>query len=924
MYKFYKQTFLTITLFLIGLSANAQFQFDWVEIMNGSLNTSTNGFTGGYSVTTDTNRNVYVTGGFKGTYDFDSDSSSIITKISNGSEDIFIQKFNAEGDLIWIKTIGGTGEDFGLDIKIDAHGNVYIIGYFAGTVDFNPGPNFNNLITNGGIDIFILKLNNNGDFVWVKQMGGIGNDVGKSLTIDNQGFIYSTGHFRDVVDFNPSSVVVNNLTANGASNFTDFFIQKIDTSGIFYWVKGIGGANHDGSRSITHDNQGNIYVTGTFAHTVDFNPGVGTAILTGLPLNPNVFVLKMTNAGNFVWARDFGHTGYDYGNDIEVDAMGNVYTVGTYSGTVDFDSSPATFYLSSQSSSDVFIHKLDVNGNFEWVRTFGGNSTSTVTGIGIDSKNNIYSIGEFISTINFSQWENQANTLTSQNGNVYIHRITSDGDFDWVKSYGSVVVRGMSLDEDGSIYSTGYIAKYVPNSIDMGLDTVSSPVSVIPYTGNIFVHKIKSIINDYGISSLNYNACSNLNVFQGFVTNYGNNNIDTLVVNWSINDTMQTPIIIENTLDYSDSLLVNLEYSYIVGQTYTVKAWTSFPSVQDTINYNDTMITTLVIPVSNPTFMINQSHSICQGDTLHVAGTIHTTSGFYSDTLTDFYGCYVVMNSTLTVDSVYSIVQNVSSCQNEGLWIGNNYYDYSGVFVDTLTTNKGCDSIVTTNLQILPLDTTYIFDTICSMDTYVFNGQILSYTGIYNDTLSNINSCDSIILLELFVRFPVLLLNTVIVDLDSVGFGSIDITPFNGGGSSIQFQYTWSTGDTTQDVSNLTTQGYYYLTITDQHSCEHEFTFYLGTVSTNVTINNKNIVISLYPNPAEHDANVTLQLEGEPLGKLSYDIVDIRGRIMETSVINYTQNLQKFQIRMPKMTGMYYLRLYQENELLETIPIILK
>ena len=122
------------------------------------------------SISSDAIGNIYTTGYFAGTVDFDPGNG--ITTLDPTGADIFVHKMDSSGNFIWARSFGGIGEDRGLSLKVDDLGNVYTTGAFNGTADFDPSTGTANLTSNGFQDAFVSKLNANGDFVWVKQMGG--------------------------------------------------------------------------------------------------------------------------------------------------------------------------------------------------------------------------------------------------------------------------------------------------------------------------------------------------------------------------------------------------------------------------------------------------------------------------------------------------------------------------------------------------------------------------------------------------------------------------------------------------------------------------------------------------------------------------------------------------------------------------------
>ena len=335
----------------------------WAGAMGGSS------FDAGNSITTDDQHNVYVTGNFSGTADFDFGSGTSIA-ISNGSDDIFIQKLDFAGNLIWAKTIGGTGIDVGADIKLDTSGNIYILGYFKNTVDFNPGIGIQNLttFTNSKTDLFILKLDIAGNFIWVKQFGGTGNTVSVSMAIDHFSNLYITGNFSGTSDMNPGTGV-SNITSQGNN---DVFVQKLDSNGNFIWVRNFGSVLADYGNRLMVDLIGNVFIIGNFQGTVDFNPGISVYNLISNG-GSDIFIQKLDSNGIFLWAKKFGSTSSsEFNKNCTLDSLSNIYITGFFSGTVDFDPGSGISNQTSNGTEDVFIQKLDSSGNFQWVNILGG------------------------------------------------------------------------------------------------------------------------------------------------------------------------------------------------------------------------------------------------------------------------------------------------------------------------------------------------------------------------------------------------------------------------------------------------------------------------------------------------------------------------------------------------------------------------
>jgi len=182
----------------------------------------------------------------------------------------------------------GTGYDQGNSIFLDLLGNVYSTGMFQGTCDFDPGVGTFTLTSIGGWDSYVSKLDASGNFIWAKQLGGISNDYGYSLTVDTVGNVYTTGTFKNTVDFDPG---VGTFSMASVGN-SDIFISKLNSSGNFVWAIQIGDTSVDIANSIAVDVSGNVYSTGSFKYKPDFDPGPGTFTLTAFG-NTDGFIHKI-------------------------------------------------------------------------------------------------------------------------------------------------------------------------------------------------------------------------------------------------------------------------------------------------------------------------------------------------------------------------------------------------------------------------------------------------------------------------------------------------------------------------------------------------------------------------------------------------------------------------------------------------------
>ena len=224
------------------------------------------------SIAIDESGNVYSTGYFNNEVSFEPGNNSF-NKQSNGGNDIFISKKDKNGNLLWVKSIGGAYSDYASQIKIDKSNNIILAGYFQDTVNFDPGSTTANLYGNSSTDMFIAKYSADGDYIWSKSIGGEYDDQIASIAIDESGNIYSTGTFYGSVDFDPG---ITNYTLSSSYNESynqNLFISKLDAGGKFVWAKTLSNSNTSNAGvSVTLDKSSNFYLSGLFYDTADMDP----------------------------------------------------------------------------------------------------------------------------------------------------------------------------------------------------------------------------------------------------------------------------------------------------------------------------------------------------------------------------------------------------------------------------------------------------------------------------------------------------------------------------------------------------------------------------------------------------------------------------------------------------------------------------
>ncbi len=413
-------------------------------------------------VTTDSAGNVYTTGTFSGTVDFDPGSGVTNLTSPSGTTGMFVTKVNSNGVLIWARGLlvgGGFGSVNPASIAVDSAGNVLTTGAFSATVDFDPGVGVTNISSSLDIDAFVSKLDSSGNFVWAKSVGGGGPSVqmdrGTGIAVDSTGNVYTAGFFTGTADFDPGSGTTQLVSAG----LNDVFVWKLNSAGIFQWARRMGGGGGDSSTGIAVDAFGNVHTTGYFYGTADFDPGSGVRELTsnGNVVN-DVFVSKLSSSGAYLWARRLGGSGSDSGNSIAVDALGNVYTAGAFKGTADFDPGAGVNNLASAGGDDVFVSKLDSSGNHVWARRIGGSENDSPTDIALDSAGNAHITGRFLGTADFDPGVGISSLTSAGGSDVFIMNLDASGNHVWARGFGgngADVADGIALDFAGNSHVAG-------------------------------------------------------------------------------------------------------------------------------------------------------------------------------------------------------------------------------------------------------------------------------------------------------------------------------------------------------------------------------------------------------------------------------------------------------------------------------------
>ena len=362
--------------------------FLWVKQFGGADFDAVN------SVSVDVSGNSLITGSFRGSATIDD-----TTLTSAGGDDIFVAKYDAQGNRIWVQQAGGTEFfDEGHGIAIDGLDNILVSGAFQGTATFS-----DTTVTSAGFnDIFLAKYSSQGNLIWVQQAGGTRGDGSNSVAVDISGNCLVTGSFFNTATFNDTTLI-------GAGD-NDIFVAKYNAQGNFVWVQQAGGIDLDRGLDIATDISANTFITGFFVGAATFDD----TMLTSMGQSDGFFA-KYDGGGNLLWVRQIGGSLSDAVQSVATDGSGNIYITGSFQETVTFDDTT----LTSAGSADIFVAKYDSQGNLFWVQQAGGSVSDGGNSIVMNGSGTAFVTGSFSDTATFGD-----TTLTSAgNSDIFIAKI---------------------------------------------------------------------------------------------------------------------------------------------------------------------------------------------------------------------------------------------------------------------------------------------------------------------------------------------------------------------------------------------------------------------------------------------------------------------------------------------------------------------
>ena len=775
---------------------------------------------------------------------------------------------------------------------------MYTTGLFQNTVDFDPGAGTFNLTCNGSSDIFIQKLDANGNFIWAKSMGSFSGDVPNSVAVDALGNVYTTGYFNGTVDFDPGPGVANLTSASISGNI---FVQKLDAAGNYVWAKRMGGSGFCYGNSVALDASSNVYTIGNFDGTADFDPGAGTATLTSAGGLYDIFISKLDASGNYVWARRMGGTDIDVGNSIAVDASENVYTTGFFKLTVDFDPGGGTANLTAAGAQDVYIQKLDVSGNFVWVKQMGGIALDYGNSITLDTSNNVYTVGIFSDVVDFDPNAGTVNLTSDGSYDTFVQKLDASGNYIWAKRMGGIgIVWGNSivLDGAGSVYTTGKFTgtgDFDPGAATINLISAGAYdiyISKLDVNGNfIWATSMGSTGADDG-QSITTDASGNI-----YTTGRFNNTVDfdPGAGTFNLTSNGSYDIFIQKLSQCAPSNGIDTKvacdsYTWPLNST-TYTSSTNTPTVTLTNAANCDSVVTLDLIITNSTAGTD-TQTACDSF-LWIDGNAYTISNnTATHTLTNAAGCDSVVTLDLIITNSTAGTDTQTACDSF-LWIdGNAYTASNNTATHTLTNAANCDSVVT--LDLIITNSTAGTDIQSACDSYLWiDGN--TYTVSNNSathTLTNAAGCDSVVTLNLTINTvdSSVTQNGIILTADAAGAGYQWLDCDN--------SFSIISGETNQSFTT-TANGNFAVEIT-LNGCVDTSACYSVT-SVGIIENSFGNGLLIYPNPTGGNFSIDL---GSNYQTVTITMTDVNGKVILSKTYNESQLLN---LKLEEPAGVYLL-----------------
>jgi len=674
---------------------------------------------------------IYTAGEFFGNIDFDPNSSTQLDSsisIPTG----FLSQLDSNGNYkSHFKIHYSRTSNYSLftrEMTIDQSGNVLISCSTFDTVFVNTKNQTDTLILSqmqGRFAHYIIKLNPLNQFLWAKHINTLTNSHTREIACDQDNNVYVTGELIDSlgvdVDPGPGTQMIY--------GDEESYIVKLDSNGNFLDVVIL-----PLKRIQIGADKRNVFFSGQYQDSMSLV--VDSQLRRYNPSGVSDFLVGKLNNGSIQWANSLNGSGLFsiYSNDgLTLDHEGALYLAGNFIDTLDITGMQNSDRLISGPKSDAFVLKIDNDGSIDWSFQFGNQFINTFYNIATDLEKNIYVTATTNGPVSMNLNSGVGKIRFPRTNNMSVIKFDSLRNYKWHKNLNITLRSPFSMNWSQTNDLT--LSSYYFNSLILG-DTIYGNGN-----SNVFICRIKDCepIRKYDTLTLcagdlfyNYPVAQN-DSGVNYTNLHSDNGCDTL---------LETYLTILPSK--YDTIPFNIcEGDSVVFQNRIYKQsgiFTEFSTNQFGCDSNQTV----VIQVDTATFG-NTSASICKGDTLFLDRNAYFNPGIYVDTLVNQAGCDSIRTLNLQLDTATFGSQTISICRGDTLFIGQNAYVNPGLYNDTILNQAGCDSILTTNLGFIADNTTTLNLKLCEGDSIQINGHIYNSRGVYVDTLVSAAGCDSVL-----------------------------------------------------------------------------------------------------------------------------------------------------------------------------------
>ncbi|MBP6310683.1 MAG: hypothetical protein KA408_00320 [Flavobacteriales bacterium] len=349
----------------------------------------------------------------------------------------------------------------------------------------------------------LLFTTTNAQFLeWARSIDSSGQEIAFATAADTEGSVITVGSIAFTVDLDPGAGV-SMVSSNGSS---DAFVQKLDADGAFVWGYAFGAGGADQALGVATDANNNVLITGKVSGTVDLDPTAGVFMATSLNTGFDVFVISLSSAGVFQWAKLFGGNSNDAGTSIATTANGSIITTGYFGFNGDIDPGPSVVTVGGNGAQDVFVQQLDASGTFVWGQAIGGMGNDSGHGCAVDATGNIFITGEYQVSMDADAGAGVTTLTSAGSTDMFALKLSALGVLQWAHGFGgtsSERARSVAVGPDGGPVYTGRITS--PTDFDPGPGTLILPGSgtedafVLKLTASgdlVFAFLLKSFLNE--------------------------------------------------------------------------------------------------------------------------------------------------------------------------------------------------------------------------------------------------------------------------------------------------------------------------------------------------------------------------------------------------------------------------------------------